>query len=366
MRKTIIAASVSGLLLSTSAVAATIDDLKISGFGTIAVGASNQDFGYHGYDKDATFNDATLMGLQFDFQANERLSVTTQLVAKARYNYQADVEMAYASYAADGFTVRGGKLRAPIFNYSEYVDVGYSFPMVRPSNEVYGGLMVSTFTGMDLLVPFELGNTTLVLQPYAGETYVREEETPLGKVKLEEMMGVSLTWSVGDWLFRGSYTQADLAPTVMTQDNSLYQLLVDSMDGAQTTFASLSAQYNNGVWFVNAEAMEHKVDGVFWDVAAASLLIGRTFGSVMPYASVSYIETTDDKERQAWGYPNNSYERTAYSLGARWDFLPKVALKGEVTWADFGDTYGGLDVNAFGSSLESDVLVYSLALDFVF
>ncbi|MGL5390862.1 MAG: hypothetical protein ACRDA8_05645, partial [Shewanella sp.] len=107
-------------------------------------------------------------------------------------------------------------------------------------------------------------------------------------------------------------------------------------------------------------------DGAYPDVTTASVLLGYQINSVTPYVSLGHVESTDNDERPALS--SLSMKRTSYSLGMRWDFAPKVALKTEVTYADFQGTVGGLSSNkdAKGLPIYDDSVVYSASLDFVF
>ena len=56
-------------------------------------------------------------------------------------------------------------------------------------------------------------------------------------------------------------------------------------------------------------------------------------------------------------------QRTTYSIGARWDVMTNVALKGDVSYmTDFGDTFGGLN----SESQDKTNLLYTLKVDVVF
>ncbi|MFA0233368.1 hypothetical protein AB4491_30900, partial [Vibrio sp. 10N.261.45.A7] len=143
-----------------------MEDINISGFGSVGIGKANNDVNYAGYtSENLQWEQETLAGLQFDFQVNERAKFVTQIVANSRYDYEPKIEMAYASYDFDSFTARAGKLRLPLFFYSDYTDLGYAYPMIRPSQELYENIVLKNYTGIDLLIPVELENSSLLIQP---------------------------------------------------------------------------------------------------------------------------------------------------------------------------------------------------------
>lgn len=56
-------------------------------------------------------------------------------------------------------------------------------------------------------------------------------------------------------------------------------------------------------------------------------------------------------------------QRTTYSIGARWDVMTNVALKGDISYmTGFGETFGGLN----SESKDKTNLLYTLKVDVVF
>ncbi|MEZ9184991.1 hypothetical protein AB4158_12420 [Vibrio splendidus] len=379
MKKTVVAALIS---MAFGANAANMDDLRISGFGSVGIGKSDNAIGYAGYtDEKLDWEQETLAGLQFDFQVNERAKFVTQIVANSRYDYEPKIEMAYASYDFEAFTARAGKLRLPLFFYSDYTDLGYAYPMIRPSQELYENIVLKGYTGVDLLIPIELEDSSILLQPVVGIGTIDEDDSIVGEVKLDKLFGISANWNVDDFTFRGSYFVAESNPSCDFQNplsNPYCQLgaILDSQDGQ---FISLGAQYDNGDFLVNVEAADVQLEGQFYDYQSVSGLVGYRINEFTPYVSVSWVETTDNEEREGMTSTavkeSMNYERLSYSVGSRWDFAKNMSLKADVTYVDYRDTSGGFQSNvettadpriATGNYLEDSSIVYSARLDFVF
>ncbi|PTP09050.1 hypothetical protein CWN85_03475 [Vibrio splendidus] len=379
MKKTVVAALIS---MAFGSNAANMDDLRISGFGSVGIGKSDNAIGYAGYtDEKLDWEQETLAGLQFDFQVNERAKFVTQIVANSRYDYEPKIEMAYASYDFEAFTARAGKLRLPLFFYSDYTDLGYAYPMIRPSQELYENIVLKGYTGADLLIPIELEDSSILLQPVVGIGTIDEDDSIVGEVKLDKLFGISANWNVDDFTFRGSYFVAESNPSCDFQNplsNPYCQLgaILDSQDGQ---FISLGAQYDNGDFLVNVEAADVQLEGQFYDYQSVSGLVGYRINEFTPYVSVSWVETTDNEEREGMTSTavkeSMNYERLSYSVGSRWDFAKNMSLKADVTYVDYRDTSGGFQSNvettadpriATGNYLEDSSIVYSARLDFVF
>ncbi|MGR5267782.1 hypothetical protein ACPV5R_08510 [Vibrio astriarenae] len=367
MKRTLVAALVG---LSLGANAAGWDDLRISGFGSVGIGQSDNAVGYAGYtDEKLDWEQETLAGLQFDFRINDRAKFVTQVVANSRYDYDPKIEMAYASYAFDSFTARAGKLRLPLFFYSDYTDVGYAYPMIRPSQELYENLVLKGYTGADLLIPVEFENSTLLFQPVVGIAKIDEDDSVFGEIDLDKMFGLSAQWIYEDFMLRGSYFSAEANTACSSILDPVCVIGSNMIDGNDGQFISLGAQYDNGDVLANIEAADVQLDGEFYDYRSVNGLLGYRVGQFTPYFAAGWVETTDNEERPATHMFADAmnYERLSYSLGSRWDFAKNMALKVDVTYVDYKDTSGGFASNNTASSeYEDSSLVYSARLDFVF
>lgn len=367
MKKTVVAALIS-VAFSTNA--ANMDDLHISGFGSVGIGTSDNAAGYAGYtDEKVDWEQETKAGLQFDFQINERAKFVTQVVADSRYDYDPKFEMAYAAYEFESFTARAGKLRLPLFFYSDYIDLGYAYPMIRPSQELYENIILKGYTGADLLIPIEFENSSLLLQPVVGIGNIDEEDSHgFGQVKLDKMFGLTANWNIDDFTLRGSYFVAEA-----NADEPIKKIFNadDMLTAKDGQFISLGAQYDNGDLIANIEAADAQLDGEFFDYQTVVAMAGYRIEQFTPYISVGWVETTDNEERE--GNPllqsSMNYERISYSVGTRWDFARNMALKFDLTYVDYKDTSGGYENNIdlkTLSPIEDSSIVYSAKLDFVF
>ncbi|MFA0310152.1 hypothetical protein BH581_00965 [Vibrio splendidus] len=378
MKKTLIAALVS---VACGANAASMEDINISGFGSVGIGKANNDVNYAGYtSENLQWEQETLAGLQFDFNVNEKAKFVTQIVANSRYDYEPKIEMAYASYDFERFTARAGKLRLPLFFYSDYTDLGYAYPMIRPSQELYENIVLKSYTGADLLIPVEFENSSLLIQPVVGIGTIDEDDSIVGEVKLDKLMGVSANWNVNDFTFRGSYFVAESNPSCDFKTSSdPYCKMAEMLDSKDGQFISLGAQYDNGDLIANIEGADVQLDGEFYDYQSISALVGYRVNEFTPYFSINWVETTDNEERV--NLPSSSlkeamnYERLSYAVGSRWDFAKNMSLKVDVTYVDYKGTSGGFQENiettsnpfvATGNFFEDDSILYSAKLDFVF
>ena len=194
MRVTTIALLVAGSLASASAMAATdserisqleqqlaavkarqdgsswTEKFKINGFASVAVGMANNDADYKEYKNELNWEPDSIVGLQGTFMPVDHLEATVQFTTAGNNDWDLETEWAYLAYTFDsGAKIRGGKLRVPFYMYSDYLEVGYAYPFVRPSVDVYDLFPISSYTGIDALIPVAVGDGTLTFQPLTGE-----------------------------------------------------------------------------------------------------------------------------------------------------------------------------------------------------
>lgn len=122
------------------------------------------------YDDDWSFSEDSVFGLQANTAVSENISVSLQITA-ASGDEPVELAWAYLAYAFDPeLTARFGRLRAPGFMLSEYLDVGYAYPWVQTPVEAYAWLPFSRYEGADLLYSVRMGSADVRFNPYAGTT----------------------------------------------------------------------------------------------------------------------------------------------------------------------------------------------------
>ena len=160
-------------LVDISAYAAELP-IKINGFASAGLVAGDLDAEFiSGTDvigESATFGGDNTIGIQISADMNKTVNFTGQFLAKGVIDgYNLDAHWAFIDYHPHhNFSIRAGRLVLPIVMGSEYVDVGYAYPWVRPPMEVYSGVPMTSYSGIDVLYTVEMGDNILTLQPYIG------------------------------------------------------------------------------------------------------------------------------------------------------------------------------------------------------
>lgn len=94
---------------------------------------------YQGYEDNLVFDPHSSAGLQAKKRLDEKTAVTLQLYAEGDNDqYKATMKWLYVTYEPTyNSTLRVGKLAAPIYYYSDYLNVGYAYHWITPPESVY-------------------------------------------------------------------------------------------------------------------------------------------------------------------------------------------------------------------------------------
>ena len=116
------------------------------------------------------FSNDSRLGIQISAKVNAKVDVTGQLLATGREdNYNMKADWAFVTYHVnDPVALRAGKVKLTTFLISDYIEVGYAYPWIRPPQEVYSANPISTINGVDMLMRLNFGNATFLFQPYYG------------------------------------------------------------------------------------------------------------------------------------------------------------------------------------------------------
>lgn len=273
---------------------------------------------------DPSFEGQTLFGLQMTMKINDKAEAVTQIVARGGEDFRAQMEWAYFRYhLTDSWTLRAGRLRTPFFALSEYLEVGYAQPWVRPPTEVYGN-NIANYNGMDLEYRTRLGEVNTSTRIFYGS-----KDSPVGgfEVRLDNLIGLRLEANYRSLSFFASYSEANLNirpdtlpdPIVLSNEaateinknvatlNANYSLGLSSLallpdrymtvEDGKGSFGSIGISYDDGVWNISTEARALGVEGTYQDDQAHYISIARRFGEWTPYVLYSRLYTDDDHER---------------------------------------------------------------------
>ena len=131
-------------------------EIEFSGYGSIVMGKTmgsdevfTADFFDVGqYSDDLSFKPESLFAIQTRGHLSEDLTYTAQLVAKGVDDFQPEFDWYYLTYnATDNLSIMAGRRTIPMYYYSEFSEVGYAYPWMRPPSNLYWW-QVTIFNGL--------------------------------------------------------------------------------------------------------------------------------------------------------------------------------------------------------------------------
>lgn len=360
------------------------ETFRINGF--LTAGATKADpeisDANNSFSDDISFDTDSVVGLQASFQVNEKTDVTVQMVARAAEDWEMEAEWAFLRYQiSEDLSFRAGRLRLPINLFSESVEVGFSYPWVRPPSEVYS-LPINNFEGVDLIYAKNIGDWAAQLQVFAGNDNDDIFQT-------NELYGANVTLSSGPWMLRTSASSFSFDVDVASFSPIEQVEFIE--DGG--TYYTLAGMYDDGDWLLLSEISTFNADqaNIFRDSDAGYITVGKYIGKWMPHLTLAKSYTTNEPDPYTLftipveiipnpgddpiiiGIPISSetleYTGTSYTMGLRYNLTANASAKMEWThYSQFDDT-GGIWTNLrFGEASKGidEVDIYSLVIDVIF
>lgn len=318
-----------------------------------------------GYEDKFSLGNESLFALQANANLGEGLSFKAMLLAKGTNDYDAEFFAAYASYElTNNLTINAGRIPWPLFQYTDYLDVGYAYPWVSPPLGVYDLSSNNSLDGVTLIYNKPLGDWDSTFQAHHNGdnvyglkgsfsydwltlnlVYVHNEETtvsaPPYQAASEKLLELGFTQqakdlamdhdasdfiSTGfnvdydDWLVIGEYAKVDFDPGWFSDFKAYYLTLGYRLDDV--------------LLHVTYDVQEEEPQLEYLNGLDNSALFSTIdfFGSNLPIIAIeSFVRG------RAQDYKN-------VTIGARFDFHSSAAFKVELTrnTTDDGDNKVGI------------------------
>ncbi|BBL76014.1 porin [Methylomagnum ishizawai] len=399
------------LLALPAATSADTPTWSFKGFGTLGVSGTDTDLIQ--FRRDTTQGNGVTrtwgvdpdsrLGLQLDVDFGPSWRAGVQWVARnhAGQFIEQNLDWAFLRWSPEeNLDLRFGRLGFDVFMLSDYRNVGYAYPWMRPPHEFYASLPTYHFDGMDLSRKIPLGGGHLTAKSFVGyASYTVPSflfDLDLGAV----IVGGSLGYERGNWRARLGYnyakTKTDLPiqPLYAALDNPWVNVV---WPGANTYpgkiapmnkdlhYFSAGLAYDDGGWLAQLEASYTDSQVVsFPSVASGYLSLGRRAGPVTVYTLLGISETLHSATAlpRPWlATPEvdllwrtvdslinaNGVDEKSVSLGLRWDVYENIDLKAQWSHYWLGRNGAQLWVEpALSAPTPGQVDVWSLGVDFVF
>lgn len=367
-------------LMLCASTASALEDVRINGFLTAA--GTYTDAQDNTYDDGLALNEVrfdgpdTRVGLQVSADVSERVGVTVQMLARGGFeNFDIKADWAYVDYQfADSFTARGGKLKIPTFLTSDYIEVGYAYPWIRPPHEVYLLNPITSLSGVDAMFTPSLGSVDFLIQPFYGSTrdttvvppQVVDIIAPPGTSKgdtldfsAKDLGGINLSATFsGVMTVRAGYLQTKA--TVPT--NGIFD--------QEGKFLSLGATLDWHNIVAYSEYAKRDVDEAplptpslaiaLPDQEAWYLTLGYRINKFLPHITYASLDEGSDPFLTV-------LKQTSITAGLRYEVANGAALKVEAQRVEPKTENGVINHGLFNNRLlEDNANIYSIAFDVIF
>lgn len=368
------------------------DIFTFSGFGTVGVAHSTEDQADVTSDfqveKGVGASDGTSarldsrIALQVDARFTDDFTGVLQAVSEyaVTESYRPEVSLAHVKYRfSPAFSVRLGRITAPLYMLSEYQRVGYAMPWVRPPHEVYNYLLA--MDGVEGQYTLNVGETVVGVQAFYGSI---DSE----KAEVDDMHGIGIQVDRGASTFRASHIRGNVSyvtPTI-NQLFDTYQSLpipglaaiADRLDPRDMdgSFSGVGYSYDPGSWFVRAEAIQADyTPSLSGKTTSGYLSGGFRRGKWTPSFTFAHVDTSgldapgaaDPIGLLNLAVLSNDNSRHSYTAGVRWDVRDNVAVKLQGSHIkNHAGSFGGLGNTQPGFQPGRGYNLISASVDFVF
>ena len=392
------------LLASTvSLTVQAVENVSFNGFLTAGATYMDSDVGSQDgtISNNVDFSSDSRLGIQIASEINAEVSITGQLLAKGNKDgYDMAADWAFVTYkVSDPLSIRTGKIKLTTFLISDYFEVGYAYPWIRPPSEVYSANPINALNGIDVLYRMNFGDMSLLVQPYfgvsRGEQALRPQETlptaaqiiaqltgngvlpaeaatfaqfmpQLGQVHFldfdaNKMRGINLALTSNIFTLRAGWLK-----TLVSQDDFG---VVD--DEAEFASIGLTADWKNIV--VYSEYFEREIEGganaAFPNQKGSYVTLGYRTGRLLTHITQASLQDNDNPAPPPTCPSCAALEQDSTTLGFRYELGTGASLKLEVQNIEPEKGTRGqlLSAPSLDPKDPSDsVNVYSFAIDVVF
>ena len=289
------------------------------------------------YTKSFSFKPESRVGLQLNYKPSANLNLVGQVVSRGS-DTTPNVQWAYGGYKLDShWEIQLGRKRVPLYYYSDFQDIGLSYPWVSPPPELYGW-EVTNYNGASLRYGNNFGTTNLTASMFTGSEKVKDSLYQKlyypGKTEVswKNIAGGDIEVNNGPLTARVVYMKADFST----------QNLAEGLDdSAKLNAFGFALNLDFDEWFLLSELTQLKRDFTLsqYSVKAPALTIGAgmRFGAWTPFINYAkYTEKSSDFNL----YAPQSYKRASLSL--RYDIGASSTVKAQLDRnTDSTNNFGG-------------------------
>ncbi len=393
--------------------------VRLSGYGTLAYSWDNnpkmaavrdmaqRPQGAFIHSADETWLMDSRLGLQAAYRHSPQVGALVQLLLHDQIRQEADgiVELAYLDFQlSDQWRLRAGRVGFDGYLMSDHRNLGYAYAWMRPPTEFYGWMPMFGLDGADLTHTWSTDGVHWRARAQAGST---KKWFPMGKTDFQfhgdSLWSLSLQREEGPWRWKAGlsgFTSSAEVPGLAPLHAGLQALAAVPIPAiareaamlrhemrfgdVRMRYATLGIAYDNGAWLMQTELGQNWAESAMAPAgSSAYLVIGQRLGAWTPYVMLGTSRPQENAlvplndwsvigqqafQATAYLFVNSTRaDQTTLSVGTRWDFRPRAALKFQ--WentrvAPMGYGLWPRSVDVFYRS--SQINLYTVGMDFLF
>ena len=341
---------------------------------------------HYSYENDSHY------GINLRAQITEKVSTGAQLLATStnNTNFNVDAEWAYMSYQfSKDSSLRAGKLNLTTFLLSDYANVGYLHPWVRPPVEVYRNNPMKSYLGLEWLYITHFGSSAkLTSQFFTGSADVQNGAF---EMRATDGYGVNFQLDMPGFTFRvGAITPTVQVLGFSQMDNSNVELLDE---GDRAVMSTVGMTLELGDFILYSEGLSTNVEGqtraVFPNQRGAYVTLGYNIGKWLPHVTYGVSEGdaytgSMDHLCGVYGQPSGCTltpdmatlpaTQNSITVGLKYTVDDSIAIKFEVQNVmleevdeGLGDGFGSIDARQQDPTSDvNSFTVFGIAMDAIF
>ena len=305
---------------------------------------------FEGVAKDINFNRLSRIGLQYTYTPAHDIPVTFtgQLLARGVDDWAVTAEWALISYRpSSSWVINLGKIRTALFMYSQFYDVGVTYPWATPPEEVYGKFNIpfTSMGGIEVVNTQFIGDWMLQSRLQSGNGDFDVPALSLSvPVQMQSIYVSQFTLSNDELTFNLGYStvkwhsqefntlggdprvQGAFAALAGSTDPAVIAGLASNLGVANTTngkaeFYDLGIKYDSDLLLIGEIVKRRLSNTTFPTVESALFTAGYHFNKYTPLITYSQSNTSGSVIQQ---------EQKSISLGLNVSMSASSLLKLEV------------------------------------
>jgi hypothetical protein len=289
-------------------------------------------------------------GIQVTYSLTDSVNLVGQLVVRGT-DGTPEVTWAYAGYKLNkNWEVQVGRKRIPLYYYSDFQDIGVSYPWVSTPPELYGW-DATNYNGASVRYSGAFGNSNVTASLFAGDESISKSAYNKllyagdTKVDWNNIVGTDVEFNNGPATIRAVYVKSN---TNTANADAGYDA------NAALTAYGIAANLDFDSWFILSEVTTLKREFAearySYTAPAFTLGVGVRLGKWTPF--LNYAKYTEDSS-DLLKYSPQSYQRTSATL--RYDLNSASAIKMQLDCnKDVTNNFGG------------DTTIFRVSYDLVF